>query len=117
MFCDTVYIDSAHWGGSLRAINKKPIHTTLANSGNNLMKAVFYPNPVESFGILSYEFEADENSGEIQITDSQGKLVYSKNLSQQKEQILIPTTHLAAGMYFYVISCRNGESLQGKFVK
>jgi PKD repeat protein len=117
MFCDTVYIDSAHWGGSLRATDKKPIHTTLANSGSNLMRAVFYPNPVESFGILSYEFEPDENSGEIQITDSQGKLVYSKNLSQQKEQIFIPTTHLAPGMYFYVLSCRNGETLQGKFIK
>jgi hypothetical protein len=81
------------------------------------MRAVFYPNPVESFGILSYEFEPDENSGEIQITDSQGKLVYSKNLSQQKEQIFIPTTHLAPGMYFYVLSCRNGETLQGKFIK
>jgi len=115
-FCDTIYIDSAHWGGSFKTSNVSTSSLATTQTKGS-MEAIIYPNPAQSFVILAYRFAAAADLGALLITDSHGKLLFEKDLKQQKSQLMIPTDNFAPGIYFYVLRSQSGDTLQGRFVK
>lgn len=90
-FCDTIYIDSAHWGGAFRLSENKTYFGQEGKPTNYAPDAIFYPNPMQNFGILSYRFKEEGETGNFYLRDSQGKLIVEKELKQQKDKLVIPT--------------------------
>jgi PKD repeat protein len=116
-FCDTIYIDSAHWGGTFRISENKTYFEQESKPTNYAPDAIFYPNPMQNFGILSYRFKEEGETGNFYLRDSQGKLIIEKELKQQKDKLVIPTDSLAPGIYFYFIWSNQGNVFKGKLCK
>ena len=72
-----------------------------------------YPNPFEATLIIKCSHVQNKT---FYLYDSFGKLILTKTITENKEQI--NTANLAAGLYFYAIVNKNGERLKaGKVVK
>ena len=72
-----------------------------------------YPNPFEATLIIKCSHVQNKT---FYLYDSFGKLILTKTITENKEQI--NTANLAAGLYFYSIINKNGERVKaGKVVK
>jgi hypothetical protein len=119
-WCDTVYIDSAHWGGGMRIWSKeRETVTERARVGGGGIEAFVYPNPTEGSTTLKYTIS--ENATFI-ITNAQGKLVWQTELKSASSQmpeassfLVIPSQNFANGLYFYTLQHALG-SARGKII-
>jgi hypothetical protein len=111
-WCDTVYIDSAHWGGSMfKQKLKAPTETVNAISQDGI-EAILFPNPTEGNCTISYRIQGEAT---LVITDAGGRTVWETALQVNRGQQQIPSQTFEAGLYFYHISTNVG-SIQGKFI-
>jgi PKD repeat protein len=124
-YCDTVYIDSALWGGNMRIWGEgeeKEIVTEIVEAEG--IEAILYPNPTEGNTTLQYTLS---EKATLIITDAQGKLVWQTELNasgQSPSSVLrppssnlltIPSQTFANGIYFYTLQHALG-SARGKIV-
>ena len=80
-FCDSVYLDSLHWGGTLYSRVNKQISNELTKNENRIIHVAIYPNPTLGIGYISYDFSGISTSGILLIMDSQGRIVFEKDLN------------------------------------
>jgi hypothetical protein len=116
-FCDTVYIDSAHWGGSMYTKGIGSNSQTINPQNESGIQALFYPNPTFGNGILAYTIEDLFEKGELKFYDSFGKLVFETSINKASDQIKIPLESYSNGLYFYTLQTNTGAYVNGKIVK
>ncbi|MBU3661633.1 MAG: T9SS type A sorting domain-containing protein, partial [Bacteroidetes bacterium] len=113
-WCDTVYIDSAHWGGGMRLWGEGERERVGEREGERVggggIEAFVYPNPTEGNTTLAYRIQDD---AKLLITDAQGKLVWQTELKSASGQmpaasrlLLIPSQNFASGMYYYTLQTK-----------
>ena len=86
---------------------------TGVNDVPNKNEITVYPNPFEATLIIQCSHVQNKT---FYLYDSFGKLILTKTIEANKEQI--NTANLAAGLYFYSIINKNGERVKaGKVVK
>ncbi len=73
------------------------------------------PNPASTRAAFDYKLPDGETSAILTITEPNGKVIETINLTGNRGQKLWDTRQLSAGTYFYQMSC-NGKSLSGKLV-
>jgi hypothetical protein len=111
-WCDTVYIDSAHWGGSLYKQKPKVASQKVNAINHEGIEAILFPNPTEGNCTLSYRIQGEAI---LVITDAGGRTVWETALPSNRGQQQIPSHNFESGLYFYHITTSNG-STQGKFI-
>ncbi|MBC7382734.1 MAG: T9SS type A sorting domain-containing protein [Bacteroidia bacterium] len=115
MFCDTVWIDSAHWGGSMFAhrnsvdlqqhngLNNKPQMTQQATYAELPVGLINYPNPFGNSTIIDYEIWQVYSTAELRITNMLGQSVFNQKLVKPIDKIQIDGSALHDGLYYYSI--------------
>ena len=60
-----------------------------------------FPNPSSSFFSLNYKMENDAQTGKIRIHNMLGAVVKELELMDKQGTLIIPTSSLSSGLYFY----------------
>jgi PKD repeat protein len=116
-WCDTIYIDSAHWGGSFY-IEKESQSNIISNIKHaDGIQSLFYPNPSNGNGTLYYKIEQEFEIGSILIFDNQGKSVFALEFNKPTDRINIKLENESDGLYFYIITTNSGHKVTGKILK
>ncbi|MCK6610617.1 MAG: PKD domain-containing protein [Bacteroidia bacterium] len=116
MYCDTVYIDSAHWNYMNKVtINTSPLHESIGVQQADNLTVHLFPNPAESQIFLSYQSTQENFEGRLIITDSQGKQIWETVLVQNQALIKLPSESWNAGLYVFKLQ-NQFKTKQGKFV-
>ena len=124
-YCDTVWIDSLHLGGSFRVTkgllsgaetNKSETDLRLRSEdvSGNASKSTMpitngqqpialsnYPNPFDQSTIIDYEIWQTYTKAELRITNVLGQEVYSQKLNRPMDKIQIDGSALHGGLYYY----------------
>jgi hypothetical protein len=116
-WCDTIYIDSGHWGGGLLSRNEGDISMNVIVNTTSDIQSAFYPNPTNGSGTLYYKIYDPFESGEVIILDPYGKSVFQAKFNRPMDSIKIPFENHDNGMYFYVIRTNTGQTVNGKIIK
>jgi PKD repeat protein len=117
MYCDTVWVDSLHLGGSLKTSPKPAFFesnsTTLNDrlalinkpvaSSQQLVALSNYPNPFNSSTIIDYQIWQSFNQAELRITNVLGQTVFTQKLNKPIDKINIDGSLLANGIYYYTL--------------
>ncbi|MCA0427266.1 MAG: T9SS type A sorting domain-containing protein [Bacteroidetes bacterium] len=116
MYCDTVYIDSAHWNYMNKVtINTSPLHESIGVQQADNLTVHLFPNPAESQIFLSYQSTQENFEGRLIITDSQGKQIWETVLVQNQALIKLPSESWNEGLYVFKLQ-NQFKTKQGKFV-
>jgi hypothetical protein len=91
---------------------KTKVHTSAIGETGSDQAFIMYPNPASEKVYISLTGSHDWE--EIILTDLSGKIVYSRNIKQQKT-ISIPAEHLDPGFYLVTVK-NNGTSVVQKLV-
>ena len=91
------------------AVSKKPYVRSIE-------KLEVYPNPATDFITLSYSTNESINNSQMVVIDGQGKTVYNKTLTKQKDDILIVLKDFAKGSYIAAIINHKKTIKSCKFV-
>jgi hypothetical protein len=115
MFCDTIWIDSANWGGSFYTKNnsdlnnqnsllgsKSKINRQLLNS-NPKIELINYPNPFDMSTIIEYQILSKFSNALIEITNVLGQIVFSQSIIKPMDKIKVDGSILQNGIYTYSI--------------
>jgi hypothetical protein len=115
-WCDTIFIDSAHWNQLDKSIQIKSknqdesIWIKLLN-----LEAMVYPNPTESNATFIYKTEEENFEGKLVITDIGGRSIWETHLKQKSGSIKIPSQYWQDGLYIFHLQTSSGTKT-GKFV-
>jgi len=111
-WCDTIYIDSAHWGGNMRSITTPKDIVAASSVKESGIEAVLYPNPTSGNCNLSYRISTEAN---LRITDAQGRLVYESRLAEGEGLKSIPSEGFSNGLYIFSVQTEAG-SVKGRIM-
>ncbi len=75
-----------------------------------------YPNPAIDFITIQYSLPDNSTTGEIAITDMQGKLIDKLVINSYTERITLPTFKYPSGVYNYSVEAGNQRFESGKFI-
>lgn len=75
-----------------------------------------YPNPAIDFITIQYSLPDNSTTGEIVITDMQGKLIDKLVVNSYTERITLPTFKYQSGVYNYSVESGNQRFESGKFI-
>ena len=117
-YCDTVWIDSLHLGGSFKVLSERHLErsegtidasylskTSVNNSTSNHQNFSFalsnYPNPFDQSTIVDYEIWQTYSKAELKITNVLGQEVYSQKLNRPIDKVQIDGSALHDGLYYY----------------
>jgi hypothetical protein len=111
-WCDTIYIDSAHWGGNMLSVTTPKDIVAASSVKESGIEAVLYPNPTSGNCNMSYRISTEAN---LRITDAQGRLVYESRLAEGEGLKTIPSDSFANGLYIFSVQAETG-SLNGMMI-
>jgi len=94
--------------------------TSIANTNQNLLNSIAisnpYPNPTSNSTTIDYKLPSGENQGEIVFYDLQGNEVKRFKVDQTFNSLLISTSDIAAGTYYYQLQTSGNISAGKKLV-
>jgi PKD repeat protein len=109
-YCDTVWIDSLHFGGSFKVISVRHSERSegtqdasslsKTNVTNNCQLSN-YPNPFDQSTIIDYEIWQTYSKAELRITNVLGQEVYIQRLNRPMDKVQIDGSALHYGLYYY----------------
>jgi PKD repeat protein len=116
-YCDTVWIDSMHIGGSFKVIaTRNPVRSlgtqdasslSMTKASNNHQPTTNnyqlsnYPNPFDQSTIIDYEIWQTFSKAELRITNVFGQEVYNQKLNRPMDKVQIDGSALHDGLYYY----------------
>jgi hypothetical protein len=116
IYCDTVWIDSMHIGGSFKVIaSSHSEHSeesdasclSMTNASNNHQltttncQLTNYPNPFDQSTIIDYEIWQTYSKAELRITNVLGQEVYIQRLNRPMDKVQIDGSALHDALYYY----------------
>ncbi len=73
-----------------------------------------YPNPTNDVFNIDYVIPGEDNNATLTLTNNVGQVINITTLGSTKGKVQIPTSDLAAGMYFYHITNGTNQSSKKK---
>ncbi len=110
-YCDTVWIDSLHIGGSFKVISVRhsersegtqdaSSYLSKTNAANNCQLSN-YPNPFDQSTMIDYEIWQTYSKAELRITNVLGQEVFSQKLNRPMDKVQIDGSALHDALYYY----------------
>ncbi len=93
-----------------------PINVSVPQS-NNMNLSNPYPNPAKEYTKLSYSLPDGVNSGEILIYDINGNVIKTYKVDNTFNELILSTSDLASGSYYYQLKTSQGLTGGKKFIK
>jgi len=115
MILDAYYINDGTYSFDMYSLPGS-VPTSLKNTGqlesDNYLQA--YPVPANDFVNMDYKLAGDENSGEIEIVDQQGRTVQTIRVDKNKGLLRMPVKNFNNGIYFYKLNSKRGAPRTAK---
>ncbi len=111
-YCTSLIIDGSDTLGS--KINYGIPLNTIDNK--NLNNPLIYPNPTKEIVTIYLPFEATDNTGNVEIKDIYGKILFQKTISSGTSSEKINLQNFAQGIYFVDVKIPHFQK-QYKIVK
>lgn len=91
------------------------LSNSIASANQNLLNqnallANAYPNPTSNSTTVAYQLPANVNEGEIVFYDLQGNEIKRFRVDRSFTSLLISTSDIAAGTYYYQLQTSNNAS-------
>jgi hypothetical protein len=93
--------------------------TTIDNTNQNLLKSRIsnpYPNPASNSTTIDYQLPAGSQQGEIVFYDFRGKEIKRFKVDNAFNSLILSTSDLPAGTYYYQLQTANNTSAGKKLV-
>jgi hypothetical protein len=91
------------------------VATSLKSTGvasDNYLRA--FPVPANDFINMEYKLPGDQNSGEIEVIDPQGRTIQKIRVDQNKGLLRMPVKNFNGGLYFYKLNSKRGAPRTAK---
>lgn len=109
----TVYYSDSY---RIRFFLPLPVIPTTDQELNTSNLSDAFPNPTNNEVTIQYNFTKDEVTGKINIYDTYGKTIKTFNVDNTFDSIILDTKELSAGVYYYSLITKNGESFSKKII-
>lgn len=114
MILDAYYINDGKYSfdmyslpGSVPTILKSP-----GTESGNYLNA--FPVPANDYVNMDYKLAGDQNSGEIEVIDQQGRTVQRIRVDKNQGVLRMPVKNYSNGIYFYKLNSRRGAPRTAK---
>lgn len=114
MILDAYYINDGSYSFDMYSLPGS-VPTNLKNAGiesGNYLNA--YPVPANDFVNMDYKLAGNENSGEIEIVDQQGRTVQKIRVDKNQGLLRMPVKNMSNGLYFYKLNSKRGAPRTAK---
>lgn len=82
--------------------------------GDNLLR--IYPIPANEYLIMDYRLSDNQQNGEIEFIDQQGRSVHKIDIDNQNGSVRMPVSSFKNGVYSYKLNTRRGIPRTGKVI-
>lgn len=82
--------------------------------GDNLLR--IYPVPANEYLIMDYRLSDNQQNGEIEFIDQQGRSVHKIDIGGQNGSVRMPVSRFKNGVYSYKLNTRRGIPRTGKVI-
>jgi hypothetical protein len=114
MILDAYYFNEGKYSFDMYSL-PGTVATSLQNAGiesGNYLNA--YPVPASDFVNMEYKLAGNQNSGEIEVIDQQGRTVQKIRIDQNKGLLRMPVKNYSRGFYFYKLNSKRGAPRTAK---
>jgi hypothetical protein len=114
MILDAYYINDGKYSFDMYSLpGSVPTHlkSTGAESDNYLNA---FPVPANDFVNMDYKLAGDQNSGEIEVIDQQGRTVQRIRVDKNQGVLRMPVKNYSNGLYFYKLNSKRGAPRTAK---
>lgn len=114
MILDAYYIDEGKYSFDMYSLPGS-VPTNLKNAGiesDNYLNA--FPVPASDYVNMDYKLEGNQNSGEIEVIDQQGRTVQKIRVDKNQGILRMPVKNYSNGLYFYKLNSKRGAPRTAK---
>jgi hypothetical protein len=114
MILDAYYINDGKYSFDMYSLPGS-VHTSMKSAGiepDNYLKA--FPVPASDFVNMDYKLAGDQNSGEIEVIDQQGRTIQRIRVDKNQGMLRMPVKNYSNGIYFYKLNSKRGAPRTAK---
>jgi hypothetical protein len=114
MILDAYYINEGKYSFDIYSLPGS-VPTNLKSAGtesDNYLKA--FPVPANEFVNMDYKLAGDQNSGEIEVIDQQGRTMQRIRVDKNQGVLRMPVKNFSNGIYFYKLNSKRGAPRTAK---
>jgi hypothetical protein len=114
MILDVYNINDAKYSFDMYSLPGS-VPTNLKSTGtesDNYLNA--FPVPANDFVNMDYKLAGDQNSGEIEVIDQQGRTVQKIRVDKNQGLLRMPVKNYSNGIYFYQLNSKRGAPRTAK---
>ena len=76
-----------------------------------------FPNPTQQFVTIPYQLPQGESSASIHLYNQQGQLIETYTVDATFSELIIETSNLKSGTYYYELQTQSGQAQRRKLIK
>jgi hypothetical protein len=76
-----------------------------------------FPNPTQQFVTIPYQLPQGESSASIHLYNQQGQLIETYTVDATFSELIIETSNLKSGTYYYELQTKSGQAQRRKLIK
>jgi hypothetical protein len=114
MILDVYYINDGKYSFDMYSLPGSVatnLKSAVAESDNYLN---VFPVPASDFVNMDFKLAGDQNSGEIEVIDQQGRTVQRLRVDKNQGTLRMPVKNFSNGIYFYKLNSRRGAPRTAK---
>jgi hypothetical protein len=114
MILDVYYISDGKYSFDMYSLPGS-VATSLKSAGtesDNYLNA--FPVPANDFVNMDYKLAGNQNSGEIEVIDQQGRTVQTIKVDKNQGVLRMPVRNYSNGIYFYKLNSKRGAPRTAK---
>jgi hypothetical protein len=114
MILDAYYINEGKYSFDMYSLPGS-VPTNLKGAGtqsDNYLDA--FPVPASEFVNMDYKLAGDQNSGEIEVIDQQGRTIQRIRVDKNQGVLRMPVKNYSNGIYFYKLNSKRGAPRTAK---
>ncbi len=114
MILDVFYLSDSKYSFDVYSLPGS-VATSLKSTGiepDNYLNA--YPVPANDYVNMDYKLAGDQNSGEIEVVDQQGRTVQKIRVDKNQGLLRMPVKNYSNGLYFYKLNSKRGAPRTAK---
>jgi hypothetical protein len=116
MILDVYYITDGKYSFDLYSLpgSVSTVMKSLAAESDNYLNA--YPVPANDYVNMDYKLAGDQNTGDIEVTDQQGRTVQKISVDKNQGVLRMPVKNFSNGIYFYKLNSKRGAPRTAKVI-
>jgi hypothetical protein len=114
MILDVFYLNESKYSFDVYSLSGS-VATNLKSTGiesDNYLNA--FPVPARDFVNMDYKLSGNQNSGEIEVVDQQGRTVQTLSVDKNQGLLRMNVKNLNNGLYFYKLNSKRGAPRTAK---